>query len=79
MGGHLSHEYHYAAPIGEAKLQKCSACGGLSIDNTENDDDESECLHCHAKDVDKSRGIEVSAIKLQIFDFWMIILLFEHT
>lgn len=78
MGGHLSHEYHYSAEIGEAKLQKCSACGSHSIDNTENDDDESECPQCHAKNVDKSRGIEVSDIQLQTLDFWIIILLLER-
>lgn len=59
MGGHLSHEYHYLEPIGEAKLQNCPECQSYSIDATENEEDVSECPECHAKNMEKTSGIEV--------------------
>lgn len=59
MGGHLSHEYHYLEPIGEAKLQNCPKCQSYSIDATENEEDSSECPECHAKNMEKTSGIEV--------------------
>lgn len=63
MGGHLSHEYHYLSPIGEAKLQHCSNCGHLLVEDRETRDVSGlECAKCQAKNVQHTNGIEVSSI-----------------
>ena len=63
MGGHLSHEYHYLAPIGEAKLQHCLNCGHLLAEDQDTSDLKGlECSKCQAKNVEHTRGIEVNAV-----------------
>lgn len=67
MGGHLSHEYHYLAPIGEQSLQTCASCGETSIDSTEDKTAVSDCPKCNSKQVEKHRGIEVGFIRVTIY------------
>lgn len=63
MGGYLSHEYHYMAPIGEAKLQHCLSCGHLLIeDRVTREVSELECSKCQAKNVEHTNGIEVNTV-----------------
>lgn len=67
MGGHLSHEYHYESPVGEQKLQICSECSEVSVDNNENEEDISKCPKCFADKVEKMSGIEVCSQKKKQF------------
>lgn len=66
MGGQLSHEYHYLAPIGEQSLQTCSSCGETSVDSTENVNT-LVCSRCNSKEVQRNRGIEVNFVIFKQF------------
>lgn len=60
MGGYLSHEYHYLAPVGEAKLQHCLNCGYSSAEDRETrEENELKCSKCQAPNIEHTNGIEV--------------------
>lgn len=61
MGGYLSHEYHYLASIGEAKLQHCLNCGhSFVVEKETREKNELKCPKCQAKNVEHTNGIEVN-------------------
>ena len=58
IGGSMSHEYHYPAPIGQDNLVICGECGHGSNAELLSGDDQS-CVKCGAAEVKTSKGIEV--------------------
>jgi len=55
IGGSISHEYHFPAPIGQDTLQVCQTCGfGANVELGERE----ECKNCGGRMI-KSKGIEV--------------------
>lgn len=58
MGGHLSHEYHFLASIGEEKLSVCSSCN--NVVKIEGDFEENtSCTQCSNTNLNRTNGIEV--------------------
>lgn len=59
MGGSISHEYHFMAPIGDEVLSICSNCGHSMKFDEKSDSLEDACEKCRANDWTKRRGIEI--------------------
>lgn len=65
MGGHLSHEYHYLAPIGDENLKICSSCSYTTKSNTDANADTTapkRCSMCNGASLEDKKGIEVASI-----------------
>lgn len=59
MGGSISHEYHFLAPVGDEVLSICTNCGHSTKFDDQSDSLENACGKCKASDLTKSRGIEI--------------------
>lgn len=59
MGGSVSHEYHFLAPMGDEVLSICTNCGYSTKFDQQSDSFEDACRQCAARDLTKSRGIEI--------------------
>lgn len=59
MGGSISHEYHFLAPMGDEVLSICSNCGHSTKFDEQSDSLEDSCEKCKARELTKSRGIEI--------------------
>lgn len=63
MGGHISHEYHFLADIGDENLFSCTNCQYSYKSRDENigkKHKNNECTKCNSKNLQHSHGIEVS-------------------
>lgn len=60
MGGCLSHEYHFLAPIGEEKLAICSKCKHA----TKTEAADTTCSKCNDTSPEQVHGIEVNFPKI---------------
>lgn len=61
MCGHLSHEYHYLAPIGDEILKICSSCSHTTKSNADTTAPE-RCSVCNGASLEEKKGIEVTSI-----------------
>lgn len=59
MGGSISHEYHFLAPLGDEVMSICANCGHSTKFDDQSDSLENACGKCKASDLTKSRGIEI--------------------
>ncbi|CAD7014272.1 probable proline--tRNA ligase, mitochondrial [Ceratitis capitata] len=59
MGGSLSHEYHFIAPIGEDQLLSCDSCGYAANVETVEESSDKACSHCNSSSLRRVPGIEV--------------------
>lgn len=59
MGGSISHEYHFLAPMGDEVLTLCTNCGHSVKFDESIDTLEDLCVKCKSRDLTKSRGIEI--------------------
>lgn len=59
MGGSISHEYHFLAPMGDEVLSLCANCGHSTKFDEQLDTLEDVCVKCKSRELTKSRGIEI--------------------
>lgn len=60
MGGSLSHEYHFAAAIGEDTLLNCSKCGFSCNKELIGENTGNICPKCKSGNLNTTQGIEIA-------------------
>lgn len=60
MGGYLSHEYHYLAPIGDENVKICRSCLH-SIKSNDEKTVTDRCSVCNGTNLEENKGIEVES------------------